>query len=119
MKHKIQALYNEATEIYGQMRVILDALDGKEWPQEKQNEFDQLSDAFDAKTVEAKRLEKAMEHQDLVTSLNHPVNALGPGAKTTIARPESEIRRQAKADLRARLTGSLGNVTMNVKFTEQ
>jgi HK97 family phage major capsid protein len=120
MKHKIQELYNQATELYGQMRVILDTYDGKEWPAEKQAEFDQLSDAFDAKTAEAKRMEKALEHQDLITDLNRPTNALGPGAKpNTAVRTDSEIRRQAKADLRAKLCGNHGNVTMSIKFTEQ
>ncbi len=119
-KHKIQALYNEATEIYGQMRMIQDALDGKEWPQEKQNEWDQLSDAFDAKTAEAKRWEKSLEHQELITDLNRPVNPLGPGAKTpSHARPDSEIQRQAKADFRSRITGDLGNQTLSLRFTDQ
>lgn len=119
-KQRIQGLYNEATEIYGQMRVIIDTYEGKEWPAEKQEEFDRLSEAFDAKTAEAKRLEKAVEHQELITDLNRPINALGPGAKTsTHARPDAEIRRQAKAELRSQLIGSVGNVTMSIKFTEQ
>src|SRR6266496_491774 len=119
-KQRIQGLYNEATEIYGQMRVIIDTYEGKEWPSEKQAEFDQLSEAFDSKTAEAKRLEKAVEHQELITDLNRPVNALGPGAKpNTYAKSDNEIQRQAKADFRARLCGDLGNQALSLKFSDQ
>jgi len=118
-KERIQSLYNETTEIYGQMRVIIDSLEGKEWPQEKQNEFDQLSEAFDSKTAEAKRLEKALEHQQIVTDLSRPTNALGPGAKGNGSKSDAAIAREAKADWRAKLTGSHGNVSLGVRFTEQ
>lgn len=118
-KQRIQGLWNEVTELYGQMRTITDTLEGKEWPQEKQNEFDQLSEAFDSKTAEAKRLEKALESQELVTELNRPTNALGPGAKGNGSKSDAAIAREAKADLRAKLTGIHGNVSLGIRFTEQ
>jgi HK97 family phage major capsid protein len=118
MKTKIQNLYNEATEIYGQMRVILDTLDGKEWPQEKQNEFDQLQDAFDAKTAEAKRLERMQQQTDVVTDLSHPRGQLGTGTGNGNSRSDGEIQRQAKAEFRSKLVGNQGNANINVRFTD-
>jgi HK97 family phage major capsid protein len=118
-KQRIQDLYNETTEIYGQMRVIIDSLEGKEWPQEKQNEFDQLSESFDSKTAEAKRLEKALEHQDVITELNRPTNALGPGAKGNGGKSDAVVQREARNDFRMKLAGIHGNISLGIRFTDQ
>jgi len=76
MKARIQAKYNEATELYGRARGILDEYEKTEMPAEKVTEVDKLFEAFDAKIAEAKRLEAAASREMQVNEIEQPQNAL-------------------------------------------
>lgn len=114
MSQQIQALYNEATEIYGRMKALTDAFEGKEWPAEKSAEFDRLSDEFDAKIQAAERLKKAREREALIADLNAPVNRLGGGRLSPDAggkdqQPVDDARTKA---FRLAMRGEKGNQTI-------
>ena len=63
MKEKIKQLYLDAATLHGQAKAILAEFEGKEMPAEKAAEVDRLLDQVEAKTTEAKRLER-IEAQD-------------------------------------------------------
>lgn len=73
-----QTLYNQATEIYGQAKAILDSFGDKPMPQEKANEVDTLFAKFDELTETAKRHEKAAERAGQMREINEPQNSLDP-----------------------------------------
>ena len=75
--HQAQAKYNEATEVYGQIKGILDL--GSDIPQEKSNELDTLFSAFDRLTAEAKRFERAEAVASQVKEIDAPQGRRGPG----------------------------------------
>ncbi len=75
--HQAQAKYNEATEVYGQIKGILDL--GSDIPQEKSNELDTLFSDFDRLTAEAKRYEKAEQIASQVKEIDAPQGRRGPG----------------------------------------
>lgn len=75
--HQAQAKYNEATEVYGQIKGILDL--GSDIPQEKSNELDTLFSAFDRLTAEAKRFERAEQIASQVKEIDAPQGRRGPG----------------------------------------
>jgi len=74
MKQRINELYDEANALHAQAKAILTEFDGKEMPAEKSVEVDKLLDQVEAKTTEAKRLERAMEQNAF---LNEPANPKG------------------------------------------
>ncbi len=74
MKLQIKRLYDEANGLHVQAKAILTEFDGKEMPQEKSVEVDKLLDQVEAKTTEAKRLERAMAQDSF---LNDPANPKG------------------------------------------
>ncbi len=74
MKLQIKKLYDDANALHVQAKAILTEFDGKDMPQEKSVEVDSLLDQVEAKTSEAKRLERAMA-QDAF--LNDPANPKG------------------------------------------
>lgn len=61
MQQQIKALYNEANNLYNQATAILDEYVGKALPAEKQTQVDKLLDDVEAKTQQAKRLERIQE----------------------------------------------------------
>lgn len=71
MKLQIKKLYDEANALHLQAKAILTDFDGKEMPQEKSVEVDKLLDQVEAKTSEAKRLERVMSQDSF---LNDPAN---------------------------------------------
>lgn len=71
MKEQIKKLYEEAAGLHGQAKAILVEFGDKEMPAEKAAEVDKLLDQVEAKTGEAKRLERALEQDDY---LNKPVD---------------------------------------------
>jgi HK97 family phage major capsid protein len=66
-------LYERASVAVQQARAILDEYDGKEMPQDKQNEVDQLMDEAEAKSEQAQRLERLSKNE---AQVNRPVNRL-------------------------------------------
>lgn len=74
MKDRIKALYDEANSLHVQAKGILTEFGGKEMPQEKKNQVDQLLDQVDAKVEEAKRLERAEKQNSF---LNEPATRKG------------------------------------------
>jgi HK97 family phage major capsid protein len=110
---QIQAAYNEATELYGQMKTIIDEYAGKAWPAEKEQEFDRLSDAHDKKVAEAERLKKAAARGDALDQLNSPQGRLGAGGNDEgkDQKPD-DPRMQA---IRAAFRGEKGNA--QVRFS--
>lgn len=76
LQQAIQTKYNQATELYGQARAILDEHDDKPMPQEKQNEVDRLFGEFDQRIAEAKRLEAARDREAQVQDIEKPQNGL-------------------------------------------
>lgn len=61
MNPEIKRLYDEANSLHVRAKGILDEFKGKDMPAEKQVEADTLLDEVDAKTAQAKRLERADE----------------------------------------------------------
>lgn len=76
LQAQIQAKYNEATEVYGRAKAILDEYDKKEMPAEKSTEVDTLFEQFDRLTGEAKRLEGAARREREMAEINTPQNGL-------------------------------------------
>lgn len=72
-----QAKWNEATEIYGRIKGILDL--GNDLPQEKKNELDGLFVKFDEAEADAKRLERAAEVESRARDIEAPQRRLGAG----------------------------------------
>lgn len=89
----VQAKWNEATELYGQIKSILDL---GELSQEKTNELDKLYAAYDAVEAEATRMEKSLEKAAEIAerhaAIDHePTNRLGVKS----ARPDQLSGEQA------------------------
>jgi HK97 family phage major capsid protein len=59
MEIQIKRLYDEANQLHVRAKSILDEFKGKDLPGDKAKEVDDLLDQVEAKTVEAKRLERA------------------------------------------------------------
>lgn len=76
MQQLIQEKYNQATEVYGRARAILDEFDKKDMPAEKAAEVDTLFERFDHLTAEAKRLEGAAKRERELAAINEPQNPL-------------------------------------------
>lgn len=74
MKLQIKKFYDEANALHLQAKAILTEFDGKDMPQEKSVEVDKLLDQVEAKTSEAKRLERVMSQDSF---LNDPANLKG------------------------------------------
>lgn len=72
----IQTLYNQATEVYGQAKAILDSFGEKSMPQEKTNEVDALFAKFDELTETAKRHEQALAREAQMAEIGEPQNRL-------------------------------------------
>lgn len=85
MKDRIKKLYQEAGELHKQATDILNEFDGKAMPADKQTQVDALLNDVEAKTAEAKRLERAA---DIGRDLGEPTNRLGAG----------QMQPEAKAD---------------------
>jgi HK97 family phage major capsid protein len=84
MKVQIKKLYDEANTLYQQAQAILKEFEGKEIPKEKTGEMDKLLDQVEAKTEEAKRLERLVAADALLndpaTRLPTPQAGQGAGA---------------------------------------
>ncbi|MCC6192268.1 MAG: phage major capsid protein [Anaerolineales bacterium] len=94
MKAKIKELYAEAGQLYERAKGLMTEYQGKAMPAEKSAELDQLLDQVEAKTAEAKRLERMAE---MDTQLNAPANSLpAPAANTA---PSDEQQKSAKSAL--------------------
>jgi HK97 family phage major capsid protein len=78
-KARAKALYQQAGELNQRARAILDEYDGKDLPQEKHTEVETLFDQVDAKTREARLLERAEEQEK---ALGEPQNRLGGSGAT-------------------------------------
>lgn len=91
--NEAQRLYNEATEIYGQIKSILDL---ESVNAEQEAKLDTLFAAFDAKTAEAKkaeqRNEKAAELRARMEGMAEPSNRLGTPRQSTQADANAETR---------------------------
>ena len=61
MNEQIKAAYDEAARLHSQAKALLAEWAGKEMPADKQTEVDALLDQVEAKTAEAKRLERAAD----------------------------------------------------------
>lgn len=113
LEAQIQEQYNKATEIYGQIRGILDAQGKEALPQEKQNEVDALFEQFDAFNGTAKRLEGALKREREMAAINAPANGL-EAPKSMPATPGSdgpnpeEVAAYMKAWNRAMKVGTRG-----------
>ena len=59
MDPEVKRLYDEANTLHTQAKTILDEFKGKDMPAEKSKQVDDLLDLVEAKTHEAKRLERA------------------------------------------------------------
>ena len=78
MELQVKRLYEEAANLHQQAKSIMDAFAGKAMPTDKVTEVDTLLDQVEAKTNEAKRLERLAAQGEV---LNHPANRLpAPGA---------------------------------------
>lgn len=91
MRDTIQKKYNEATELFGRARGLLDEYGDKPMPQEKANEVDQLFVKFDELMAEAKRLEKALEREQQVSELSTPQNNLPAPQSDPKGRPQPQV----------------------------
>lgn len=92
MKDRIKKLYQEAGELHKQATDILNEFDGKTLPAEKQTQVDNLLNDVEAKTAEAKRLERAA---DIGRELSEPTNRLGAG------QPDLSVPGEAAVDVKA------------------
>jgi HK97 family phage major capsid protein len=117
MREKIQKAYNEATELYGRMKAITDEFAGKEWPTEKSEEFDRLSDAFDKKTAEAERLEQTLKRGDLLENINAPSGRLGAGGLSE-GKDQTPNAAQLKA-VRQAFRGEKGNALVRMSHEQK
>lgn len=108
-----KTLYQEANRLYVQAKGILEEFDGKEMPAEKQAQVDQLLDQVEAKTAEAKRLERVAQ---MGAAMNEPTNRLGAGATGTDSAKANEGNIEAKAAFEAYLRkGQMGMSGAEVK----
>jgi HK97 family phage major capsid protein len=81
MKIKIQKLYAEAAGLHGQAMEILSGHEGKELPADKQAEVDSLLDQVEAKTAEAKRLERVVATGESFAGASNAKEFFTEGAK--------------------------------------
>lgn len=70
MKIKIKRLYDEANQLHVRAKAILDEFKEKDMPGDKAKEVDDLLDQVEAKTAEAKRLERAAGMDDTFNQPN-------------------------------------------------
>lgn len=96
MKDRITALYREANELHVRAKAILDTHSGKDMPQATSNELDTLLDQVEAKTGEAKQLERALAAEQ---QLGAPQNRLGTAGALGVGADAQEP--EAKAFSRA------------------
>ena len=73
----IQSLYNEATELYGRARALLENPKGLSADDSAQ--YDRIMEQFDAKMAEAKRVERDVAASAAVAQLSAPQQRLGIG----------------------------------------
>lgn len=76
MNPEIKRLYDEANQLHVRAKGVLDEYKGKDLPGDKAKEVDDLLDQVEAKTAEAKRLERAA---GLGTTFNQPNTQLPLG----------------------------------------
>ena len=95
MNPEIKRLYDEANTLHTQAKAILDEFKGKELPAEKSSQVDTLLDQVEAKTNEAKRLERA---DGMDQFFNQPRTQLplnqGDNGKGTTLTPETKTALQ-------------------------
>ena len=84
----IQSLYNEATELYGRARALLENPKGLSADDSAQ--YDRIMEQFDAKMAEAKRVERDVAASAAVAQLSAPQQRLGIGG--AVASNEVEQR---------------------------
>ena len=102
MKLKIKQMYEAAGTLHAQAKSILDEYEGKELPAEKAQEVDRLLDQVEARTSEAKRLERMVEQEAL---LQEPATRLpgpdgGDGEKQGMAPEGKAVNAAFQAYLR-------------------
>ena len=68
MNEQIKRLYDEANQFHAQAKGILAEFEGKSMPAEKAQEVDRLLDQVDAKTAEAKRVERVEQFSVMDTT---------------------------------------------------
>jgi HK97 family phage major capsid protein len=68
MNEQIKRLYDEANQFHAQAKGILAEFEGKAMPAEKAQEVDRLLDQVDAKTAEAKRVERVEQFNVMDTT---------------------------------------------------
>lgn len=78
MKDKIQRLYQEAGELHKQATDILTEFEGKEMPAEKSTQVNTLLDQVEAKTQEAKRLERLADQEKFLSEAQNRPNVFNP-----------------------------------------
>lgn len=88
-----QAKYNEATELYGRIKGILDL--GTDIPQEKTNEMDELFVQYDKLVADAKRLEKAASIASDQREMSAPQGRLGSGQEKGDRSVDTDAERKA------------------------
>ncbi len=108
-----QTARNEATEIYGQMKTLLDGAGAAGFGAEQSATFDTLSAAFDAKTAMADRFEKTAKQEKAEVVRGR----LGAGTPTApSADPRIAESRKAFAAL---LRGDSGTLKHEIRFTSE
>lgn len=77
----IQSLYNEATELYGRARALLENPNGLSADDSAQ--YDRIMEQFDARMADAKRLERDAAAASTVAALSAPQQRLGIGGSAS------------------------------------
>lgn len=94
MNEQIKRLYDDANQYHVQAKNILAEFEGKQMPVEKSQEIDRLLDQVDAKTAEAKRLERVEQYEVMDTT---PAEQLDFGKAMDPAAARFGISEEAKA----------------------
>jgi|CXWL01.1.fsa_nt_gi HK97 family phage major capsid protein len=97
MNLEVKRLYDEANQLHVRAKGILDEYKGKDLPGDKATEVDTLLDQVEAKTAEAKRLERADGMGDTFNkpNTNLPINQGNEGKGGSLSAETKSVLRQA------------------------
>ena len=97
MNPEIKRLYDEANQLHVRAKGILDEYKGKDLPGDKATEVDTLLDQVEAKSAEAKRLERADGMGDTFNkpNTNLPINQGNEGKGGSLSAESKSVLRQA------------------------
>ena len=97
MKLEVKRLYDEANQLHVRAKGILDEYKGKDLPGDKATEVDTLLDQVEAKSAEAKRLERADGMGDTFNkpNTNLPINQGNEGKGGSLSAESKSVLRQA------------------------